>query len=525
MAAAPVSGLEPRAAAAAACRPAGLEASAPASAPASRRRRHRRSSFAAGRHRRATSGASSNALRRPRSPETEFRPSNGPRMRKRGGRGPGAGRGGVVGGAREGRRGRARAPELGEGRLCSWRALLSANAGGAGRSEKKQERACAVAPKSSCWATVRGLEALGPAGRLRGDGACQPASSPLPGSDPSLEDVTLPVDYPILPVRSPRVLPLPPQDASGQEEALPVSSPLTASRQAPQEDQLWRAGLGGDRASSLPLGSSCLKYLIFLFNFLFSLLGALALAFGLWGLAVKGSLRGSGGAALPEDALLGLALGGLAVSAVSLAGCLGAFCENACLLRCFSGGLIAFLALEAVVGSLLVALWGPLQDGLEPTLRAAITHYQDDADLRFLIDQVQLGLQCCGVSSYRDWTRNPSFNCSSAGAQACGLPASCCISPRGDGVVGHDPCGFGALGPDEAVQRRVHLEGCGLALRGWLRANVRAAGAWAIATVVVQGLELLLAARLVRALAVRQGVAGSPRTVGTERSPAKLAQG
>uniref|UniRef100_A0A8C7BBK0 Tetraspanin 10 n=1 Tax=Neovison vison TaxID=452646 RepID=A0A8C7BBK0_NEOVI len=315
------------------------------------------------------------------------------------------------------------------------------------------------------------------------------------------------------------------EDASGQEEALPVSSPLTASRQAPQEDQLWRAGLGGDRASSLPLGSSCLKYLIFLFNFLFSLLGALALAFGLWGLAVKGSLRGSGGAALPEDALLGLALGGLAVSAVSLAGCLGAFCENACLLRCFSGGLIAFLALEAVVGSLLVALWGPLQDGLEPTLRAAITHYQDDADLRFLIDQVQLGLQCCGVSSYRDWTRNPSFNCSSAGAQACGLPASCCISPRGDGVVGHDPCGFGALGPDEAVQRRVHLEGCGLALRGWLRANVRAAGAWAIATVVVQGLELLLAARLVRALAVRQGVAGSPRTVGTERSPAKLAQG
>lgn len=234
-----------------------------------------------------------------------------------------------------------------------------------------------------------------------------PASSPLPGSDPSLEDVTLPVDYPILPVRSPRVLPLPPQDASGQEEALPVSSPLTASRQAPQEDQLWRAGLRGDRASSLPLGSSCLKYLIFLFNFLFSLLGALALAFGLWGLAVKGSLRGSGGAALPEDALLGLALGGLAVSAVSLAGCLGAFCENACLLRCFSGGLIAFLALEAVVGSLLVALWGPLQDGLEPTLRAAITHYQDDADLRFLIDQVQLGLQCCGVSSYRDWTRNP----------------------------------------------------------------------------------------------------------------------
>ncbi|XP_045841461.1 tetraspanin-10 isoform X1 [Meles meles] len=363
--------------------------------------------------------------------------------------------------------------------------------------------------------------------------------------------------------------PLLSQSAGCQEEPLPTSSPLTASCPAPQEDQVWRAGLGGDPASSLPLGSSCLKYLIFLFNFLFSLLGALALAFGLWGLAVKGSLRGSGAAALPEDPLLGLVLGGLAVGALSLAGCLGALCENACLLRCFSGGLVAFLALEAVVGSLLVALWGPLQDGLEPTLRAAITHYQDDPDLRFLIDQVQLGLRCCGVSSYRDWTQNLdagqgslnslllledngprqmvtqrlgnrpkhagvleastwvllSFNRSSEGAQACSLPASCYVSPRGAGAAGHDPCGFGALGPDEAARRRVHLQGCGLALRAWLRGNVRAAGACAVATVVVQGLELLLAVQLARALAVRQGVAGSPRTTGTERPPTKLAQG
>uniref|UniRef100_A0A452UMZ8 Tetraspanin-10 n=1 Tax=Ursus maritimus TaxID=29073 RepID=A0A452UMZ8_URSMA len=245
---------------------------------------------------------------------------------------------------------------------------------------------------------------------------------------------------------------------------------------APQEDQVWRAGPGEDPASSLPLESSCLKYLTFLFNFLFSLLGLLALAIGLWGLAGKGSLGSSGGAALPEDPLLGLVLGGLAVSAVSLAGCLGALCENACLLHCFSGGLIAFLALEAVVGALLVAFWGPLQDGLESTLHAAITHYQDDPDLHFLIDQVQLGLQCCGVSSYRDWTWNLDFNCSSPAAQACSLPASCCLSPGEDGAAANDPCGFGAPGLDEgAALRRVHLGGCGPALRRWLRAE---AGGW-----------------------------------------------
>ncbi|CAD7668390.1 unnamed protein product [Nyctereutes procyonoides] len=308
--------------------------------------------------------------------------------------------------------------------------------------------------------------------------------------------------------------------------ALPGSSPLTSRRPgpAPREDQVWRAGAGGDPASPLPLGSSCLKYLTFLFNFVFSLLGLLALAVGLWGLAVKGPL-GSGGAALPRDPMLGLALGGLAVGAVSLAGCLGALCENACLLHCFSGGLLAFLLLEAVLGALLVALWGPLQDGLEYTLRAAIAHYQDDPDLHFLIDQVQRGLQCCGASSYQDWTRNLHFNCSSPGAQACSLPASCCIRPREDGAAVSDPCGLGALGLDEeAAQRVVHLQGCGPPLRGWLRRSVQAAGVYVVAVVAVQGAELLLAAQLLRALAVRKGALQSPRTAGTgaprERLPA-----
>ncbi|XP_045746115.1 tetraspanin-10 [Mirounga angustirostris] len=426
MAAAPVSGLEPRAAAA--CRPAGLEAPASAPAPASRRRRHRRSSFAAGRHRRATSGASRNALRRPRSPEPEFRPCNGPRMRSSHGSD-------VLGDLKE--------------------QLLA-----------------------------RQAEAHTDGGPVAGTGC--------------------------------------------QEEPLPGSSPLTSSRPgpAPREDQVWRTGLGGDPASSLPLGSSCLKYLTFLFNFLFSLLGLLALAVGLWGLAVKGSLGSSRGAALPEDPLLGLTLGGLVVSAVSLAGCLGALCENACLLHCFSGGLIAFLALEAVVGALLVAFWGPLQDGLEPTLRVAITHYQDDPDLRFLIDQVQLGLQCCGVSSYQDWTWNLYFNCSSPGVQACRLPASCCINPREDGAAVNPPCGFRALGLDEdAAQRRVHLQGCGPPLRGWLRRNVRAVGACTIVVVVVQGVELLLAAQLVRALAVRRVGGGEPQNRGDGKVPCQTGPG
>ncbi|KAM5216902.1 tetraspanin-10 isoform 3-T3 [Hipposideros larvatus] len=333
--------------------------------------------------------------------------------------------------------------------------------------------------------------------------------------------------------------PLLSQDAGGQEPPLSRSSPLTSSHLGPAPWEKWaqRTGFGGGQAPTLPWGSSCLKCLTFLSNFLFSLLGLLALAIGLWGLAVKGSLGSSWGGPLPADPMLGLVLGGLVVSVVSLAGCLGALCENACLLRCFSGGLLTFLVLEAVVGALVVALWGPLQDGLEHALHMAITHYQDDPDLQFLIDQVQLGLQCCGAASYQDWQQNLYFNCSSAGIQACSLPASCCINPREDGASINDQCGFGALGLDEdAAQRVVHLEGCGAPLRRWLRRNIRAVGGFAIAVVVVQGAELLLATRLVKALAVRKGAAESPGLGGAagpvhpshgpcDRPPAKLAPG
>ncbi|KAM9596637.1 tetraspanin-10 [Trichechus inunguis] len=274
----------------------------------------------------------------------------------------------------------------------------------------------------------------------------------------------------------------------------------------------WRGGLRRSPATSLPAGSTCIKYLTFLSNFLFSLLGLLSLAAGLWGLAVKGPVGSSWGCALPTDAMLGLVLGGLAISAVSLAGCLGALCESPCLLRCFSAGLLVFLALEATAGILVVALWGPLWDSLDHALHVAISHYQDNPDLCFLLDQVQLRLQCCGAISYRDWQLNPYFNGSSPGVQACSLPASCCIDPGEEGASVHTQCGSGALRPGEAAARRVvHLEGCGPRLRGWLHQSAHVLGGGAIAVALVQGVELLLAARLLSALAVRQGAAEGVR--------------
>ena len=102
------------------------------------------------------------------------------------------------------------------------------------------------------------------------------------------------------------------------------------------------------------------------------------------------------------------------------------------------------------------------------------------------------------------------FNCSSPGVQACSLPASCCIDPWEGGASVNDQCGFGALGLDEdAAQRVVYLEGCSPPLLRWLHSNIRTLGCYTIGVVLVQGVELLLAIQLVRALTVHKGAAGS----------------
>lgn len=153
--------------------------------------------------------------------------------------------------------------------------------------------------------------------------------------------------------------------------------------------------------------SQCVQFLAFLWNLFFLLLGLLALAVGVWGLLTKGSLGGERLAPLGSDPMLLFVLVGLGASAVSLAGCLGALHSSPCLLRFFVGSVLAFAGLEVLGGLLLLAARHRLRDALRDALLLCLLRYQDEPDLRFLVDEVQRSLRCCGLGSYRDWEANP----------------------------------------------------------------------------------------------------------------------
>ncbi|XP_059720239.1 tetraspanin-10 [Haemorhous mexicanus] len=244
--------------------------------------------------------------------------------------------------------------------------------------------------------------------------------------------------------------------------------------------------------------SCCVRYLAFLWNLLFLLMGLLTLAVGVWGLLTKSSLSGGErGAPLGSDPMLLFVLVGLGASAVSLAGCLGALRASPCLLRFFLGALLAFGGLELLGGLLLLLLRRRLRDALQDLLLLCLLRYREDPDLQFLVDEVQRSLQCCGLESYRDWEINPYFNCSSPGVQACGVPASCCREPLQDGSVPNAQCGFGALalGP-AAAAALLHTGGCGAALAAGLRGQAGAIAAGAATLLLLEAVGALMALRV-----------------------------
>ncbi|NXJ98356.1 TSN10 protein, partial [Corythaixoides concolor] len=286
-----------------------------------------------------------------------------------------------------------------------------------------------------------------------------------------------------------RLVELPYSSSDDDDGSLAWDTDLPAAEQDPG---VWCAV-----PPKLSTFSQCVRYLAFLWNLLFLLLGLLALAVGVWGLLAKGSLWGERVAPLGSDPMLLFVLVGLGASAVSLAGCLGALRASPCLLRFFVGAVLAFAGLEVLGGLLLLMARHRLRDALRDALLLCLLRYQEEPDLQFLVDEVQRSLRCCGLGSYRDWETNPYFNCSAPGVQACSVPASCCLDPWENGTVANAQCAFGALRlGDAAAGSVVHLGGCVAQLSAWLRGQAGGIAIGAAALVLVEAAGVLMALKM-----------------------------
>uniref|UniRef100_A0A673AG38 Tetraspanin-10 n=1 Tax=Sphaeramia orbicularis TaxID=375764 RepID=A0A673AG38_9TELE len=212
-----------------------------------------------------------------------------------------------------------------------------------------------------------------------------------------------------------------------------------------------------------------LKYLLFLCNLVFTVLGLVILGLGMWGLISKESFAQEKISSIGTDPMLVLVTLGFVLTILCLSGCVGSLRENCWLLRLFSALVLVLISVQVLVAILAYTLQDEVGNYLRSGMLAAMVRYQDDLDLRFITDEIQSNLQCCGADNYRDWEINIYYNCSAPGVLACGVPATCCVDPLENGTVWNSQCGVGAQQLDEfTAQSVIFLGGCLGGISRWV---------------------------------------------------------
>lgn len=149
-----------------------------------------------------------------------------------------------------------------------------------------------------------------------------------------------------------------------------------------------------------------LKYSLFLCNLIFTVLGLMVLGLGMWGLISKESFAKEKISSIGTDPMLVLVSLGVVLTALCLLGSIGALRENCVLLKVFSAMVLVLLAAQVLAAILTYTIQDQIGGYLRSGMLTAMARYQDDLDLRFIVDEIQTNLQCCGAVDYRDWEIN-----------------------------------------------------------------------------------------------------------------------
>ncbi|KAH9381357.1 hypothetical protein HPB48_020757 [Haemaphysalis longicornis] len=130
-----------------------------------------------------------------------------------------------------------------------------------------------------------------------------------------------------------------------------------------------------------------------------------------------------------------------------------------------------------------------LQETLSEKL---VVHYRDTADSVQVVDALQRGLKCCGMTreGFRDWNHNDYFHCSEINMsyERCSVPASCCKANESSEGLENFYCGRNVLNmSDHEAWYLVNVESCADAANRFIKENALVIGGGSLAIVIVLG--------------------------------------
>ncbi|CAG2172890.1 unnamed protein product [Oppiella nova] len=223
-------------------------------------------------------------------------------------------------------------------------------------------------------------------------------------------------------------------------------------------------------------GATLIKYLLFLFNVLWLLLGGVVLWLGFKIAIWSGDLHDVYENNLKTGAIVVLAAGFL-IFVLAFLGCCGAIKQNSCMLSTYGGLILILVVLQCVGAYFVLRDKGKIQDEIKGAIRTEFDKWNRSPsdDVAKTIQLFQKTFECCGVTGQTDFT-TPE------------LPESCCDKwSKGDS-------------PQAKCQRSQikWTQGCADKLENTLTNYLGGLGGVAIALVLIQLLIIVSACCLSR---------------------------
>ncbi|XP_026523453.1 tetraspanin-8 [Notechis scutatus] len=161
--------------------------------------------------------------------------------------------------------------------------------------------------------------------------------------------------------------------------------------------------------------SSCMKYSMFIFNFLFWIIGCLILGISIWirvSKDVQEEFKSESGMLPPVDLLIAV---GSIIMVLGFLGCCGAMKESQCMLLLFFIGLLMILLLQIVAG-ILGAVYTSQIEGVQNQTQQKETDIlkffsSNDKDVLEDFHKLEIKYKCCGLfNGNSDWGKNIHSN-------------------------------------------------------------------------------------------------------------------
>eukprot|EP00075_Anas_platyrhynchos_P022128 XP_027311381.1 tetraspanin-8 isoform X2 [Anas platyrhynchos] len=169
--------------------------------------------------------------------------------------------------------------------------------------------------------------------------------------------------------------------------------------------------------------SSCMKYSMFIFNFLFWVCGSVILGVSIWIRVSKDAQEELGiDSSLFAGVDLLIAVGSI-IMVLGFLGCCGAIKESRCMLLLFFIGLLLILILQVTGGILGAVYRSQIETSLNTTLKDSVNllkkNTEEAKQFQETFQKFQTENKCCGLlNGAADWGSN--FDTPIGGSQVCG---------------------------------------------------------------------------------------------------------